>query len=239
MSKGNCYYRAKQLVKGDYEEGAYKIRMESEFDVDEKTIETFRKIDEKENLLKLAHGCFTRTTELDRHNADAWYKKGHMEILMGDVKEAMLSFDNLLDMQKNYENKEGIGLFDDIKMERGIKINHSKVLDTGMKFKTKTGHLVGNKAEKMIANFIFENNLIFQYNMAVSWADEDDFKAAFFIPKFDLYIEAGLNEFVKKPVNPLIMNDLLDRFLATNIKVEERKKIEVLNFFINYNNKLL
>ncbi len=195
MSKGNCYYRAKQLVKGDYEEGAYKIRMESEFDVDEKTIEALRKIDEKENLLKLAHGCFTKTTELDRHNADAWYKKGHMEILMGDVKEAMLSFDNSLDIQKNYENKEGIGLFDDIKMERGIKIKHSKVLDTDMKFKTKTGHLVRNKAEKMIANFIFENNLMFQYNMAVSWADEDDFKAAFFIPKFDLYIEHfGFNQ---------------------------------------------
>ena len=30
---------------------------------------------------------------------------------------------------------------------------------------------------------------MFQYNMAVTWADKDDFKATFFIPKLDLYIE--------------------------------------------------
>ncbi len=189
MSKGNCYYRAKQLVKGDYEEWAYKIRMESDFDVNEKTIEFFKKIDEKENLLKLAQNCFTKTTELDRRNADAWYKKGHMEFLMGIVKEAMLSFDNVFELQKNYENKEGIELFDDIRAEKGIRAKHSKVLDTGMKFKIKTGHYVRNKAEKMIANFIFDNNLMFQYNIAVTWADKDDFKATFFIPKLDLYIE--------------------------------------------------
>lgn len=189
MSKGNCYYRAKQLVKGDYGQGAYKIRMESDFDVDEKTIEFFKKIDEKEGLLNLALDCFAKTTELDRHNADAWYKKGHMEFLMGQVKEAMLSFDNVFEIQKNYENKEGIELFDDIRMEKGIKGNHSRALETDMKFKTKTGHYVRNKAEKMIANFIYDNNLMFQYNIAVTWADKDDFKAAFFIPKLDLYVE--------------------------------------------------
>ena len=189
MSKGNCYYRAKQLVKGDYEEGAYKIRMESDFDVDEKTIETFRKLDEKEGLFKLAHNCFTKTTELDRHNADAWYKKGHMEFLMDQIKEAMLSFDNVFELQKNYENKEGIELFDDIRSEKGIKAKHLKVLESDMKFKTKTGHYVRDKAEKMIANFIYDNNLMFQYNIAVTWADKDDFKATFFIPKLDLYIE--------------------------------------------------
>jgi len=189
MSKGNCYYKTKQLLQLENDEGAYKIRMESDFDADEKTIEWFRKLDEKENLLKLAHDCFTKTTELDRHNADAWYKKGHMEILMGHVKEAMFSFDNVMDVQKNYENREGIELFDDIKSEKGIKSRHSRILETDMQFKTKTGHMVRNKAEKMIANFIFDNNIIFQYNMAVSWADRDDFKATFFIPQFDLYLE--------------------------------------------------
>jgi tetratricopeptide (TPR) repeat protein len=189
MSKGNCYYKAKQLVKGDYEEGAYKIRMESDFDVDEKTIDFFKKIDERKNLLKLAHNCFTKTTELDRHNADAWYKKGHMEFLMSQIKEAMLSFDNVFELQKNYENREGIELFEDIRAEKGIKTKHSRVLETDMRFKTKTGHYVRNKAEKMIANFIYDNNLMFQYNIVVTWADKDDFKASFFIPKLDLYIE--------------------------------------------------
>ena len=189
MSKGNCYYKIKQLVKGD-NEGAYRIRMESEFDVDEKTSETFQKIDEKEGLLKLACECFTKTIELERHNADAWYKKGHMEFLMGLVKDAMLSFDRVFEIQKDYENKEGIGLFEDIRMEKGIKAEHSIILDTEIKkFKTKTGHYVSNKAEKMIADFLFENNLVFQYNMAVSWADKDDFKANFFIPKLELYLE--------------------------------------------------
>ncbi|MAH32860.1 hypothetical protein CL615_00535 [archaeon] len=189
MGKGNCYYMAKQLIKGDYEKGAYKISMESEFDVDEESLEAFKRMDEKHDLLKLSYECFTKATELDRNNADAWYKKGHMEFLMNLVKDAMLSFDNLLAINKNYENKESIELFDDIKQEKGIKIEHLKALDKDMKFKTKTGHLVRNKAEKMIANFLFENNLVFQYNMAVSWADKDDFKTAFFIPKLSLYIE--------------------------------------------------
>lgn len=188
MSKGNCYYKAKQLLNTDYEGGTYAIRMESDFNVDGKMLDEFKKLDEKENLLKLAHSCFVRTTELDRNNADVWYKKGHMEFLLDDVKDAMLSFDNVLMSDKNYENREGIKLFEDIREEKGIKARRSKVLsDAG--FKTKTGHYVKNKAEKMIANFLFENNLIFQYDMAVSWADKDDFKAAFFIPKLDLYLE--------------------------------------------------
>ena len=189
MSKGNCYYRTKQLLKKDHDEGTYAIRMESEFDVDEKTLEVFRKLDEKEDLLKLAWECFNKTIELDRNDADAWYKKGHMEFLLGQVKNAMLSFDNVLMIKKDYENKENIGLFDDIKMEKGIKAKYSKILDTDTKFKTKTGHYVRNKAEKMIANFIFDNNLMFQYNIAASWADKDDFKSNFFIPKLDLCIE--------------------------------------------------
>jgi len=189
MSKGNCYYRTKQLLDEGHEEGTYTIRMESEFNIDDETFEIFKKLDEKEGLLKLAHTCFFKTTELDKNDADAWYKKGHMEFLLGQVKESMLSFDNVLMVKKDYENKENIELFDDIKMEKGIKAKHSKVLETDMKFKTKTGHYVANKSEKMIANFLFENNLIFQYNMAVSWADKDEFKATFYIPKLDLYLE--------------------------------------------------
>jgi len=189
MSKGSCYYTAKQFLSEEYAENLHKIRLESEFEMDKKNLEIFKKLDEKENLLKLAHSCFTKATELDKHDADTWYKKGHMEFLMGQVKEAMFSFDNLLEVQTNYENKEEIGLFDDIKREKGIEIKSSKVLDDDFKFKTKTGHLVTNKAEKMVANFLFDNDIVFQYNLAVAWADKDDFKATFFIPKLDLYLE--------------------------------------------------
>lgn len=197
MSKGNCYYMTKQLINRNYEEGFYKIRMESEFDVNEKIIDAFRKLDEKESLLKLAHECFTKSTELDRHNTDSWYKKGHMEFLMNEVKEAMLSFDKVLEIQKKYENKERIELFDDIKREKGIEVKYSKVLETDLKFKTKTGHLVTNKAESMIANFLFDNHLIYQYDIAVSWADNDDFKATFFIPQLDLYLEHFKYDYIK------------------------------------------
>ena len=82
--------------------------METEFDADKDTINTFKKLDEKENLIILAHECFTKTTEIERNNADSWYKKGHMEFLSGQIKEAMLSFDRVFELQKNYNNSEGI-----------------------------------------------------------------------------------------------------------------------------------
>ena len=198
MSKGNCYYRAKQLIKEDFEEGAYKIRINSDFDIDEKTLENLKKLDVKENLIGLAHDCFTKAAEIDRNNTDSWYKKGHMEFLMDLVKEAMLSFDNVLMIQKNYDNTENIELFDDIKREKGIKVKHSRVLDSELKFKTKTGHLVKNKTEKMIANFLFDSNLMFQYNFAVSWADKDNFRPSFFVPKLDLYIEHYPYDYIKE-----------------------------------------
>src|SRR3989338_5877020 len=189
MSKGSCYYKAKQLLNADYDKGTYAIRMESDFNVDGKMLDEFKKLDEKENLLKLAHSCFSKTIEINKNDADAWYKKGHMEFLLGEIKDAMLSFDNVLMADKNFENREGIKLFEDIREEKGIKAKHSKALDTDIMFKTKTGHYVKNKAEKIIADFLFESNLIFQYDIIVSWADKDDFKASFFIPKLDLYLE--------------------------------------------------
>jgi tetratricopeptide (TPR) repeat protein len=188
LSKGNCYYRAKCLLKDGAAENYYSVRLDSEYEIDEKTSDIFKKLDNKENLLNLAHKCFTSTTEIDRNNADAWYKKGHMEFLLGKVKEAMLSFDNVLGIDKQFQNKEAIKLFDDIKIEKGIEIKNMSIYHEA-RFKTKTGHLVRNKAEKMIANFLFENGLVFQYNPMVSWADKDDFKAGFYIPKLDLYIE--------------------------------------------------
>jgi len=197
MGKGNSFFMAKQLVKGDYEKGAYKIKIESEFDIDHKTLELLKKKDDKENLITLAHECFTRATELDRNNADSWYNKGHMEYLTGMVKEAMLSFDNVLMLVKEYDNKEAIELFDDIKREKGIEIKNSKIYDSDLKFKTKTGHFVRSKAEQMIANFLFDNNLIFQYNIAISWADDDNFTGNFFVPKLDLYLEHFKYDYIK------------------------------------------
>ena len=33
------------------------------------------------------------------------------------------------------------------------------------------------------------NHLLFQYNTVATWADKDDFKPCFYIPKLDLYID--------------------------------------------------
>jgi len=194
LSKGSTYYLANKLIKE--EETASKIIIESE--VKEKVLETLKKLDEKENLMQLACNCFTKATELDRNNAEAWYNKGHMEFLMNMVKESMLSFDNVLMIEKEFENKEEISLFEDIRLEKGIQSKKSNSTKEEKKFKTKTGHFVNNKAEKMIANFLFDNNLIFQYNMVVSWSDEDDFKSAFYIPKLKLHLEHFKHDYIKE-----------------------------------------
>ena len=95
MSKGNCYYRAKQLVKGDYEGGAYTIRMESDFDVDDKTMELFRKLDEKEGLFE----------KLNAQNEELTYQNASIETQKQDLIRAR----DLIEAQKHElieKNKE-------------------------------------------------------------------------------------------------------------------------------------
>ena len=185
MNKGGCYFKAKKILQGEYED---IYRANGRFSYEEK-LGSLKRLDDREGLLSLAWECFSKAAELEKHNADAWYKKGQMEFLMGRVKDAMLSFDKVIEMDKNFENKERIGLFDDIKMEHGIKSKHSEAVDEINKFKTKTGHYVKNKSEKIIADFLFENHFVFQYDIAVAWSDKDDFKSLFYVPKLDLYIE--------------------------------------------------
>jgi len=197
MGKGNSYYRMRMLIDGAYS-GAYRISMETDWEKEnEEMAEEFKKLDEKQNLIELAYQCFTQVTDIDRNFADGWYNKGHMEVKLARIKDAMLSFDNVINVDKNYENKEGIALFDDIQREKGVKVKYSKVLEDEHLFKTKTGHMVRNKTEKFIADFLFDNNLMFRYNVAVSWADKDDFKAAFFIQKLDVYIEHFKYDYIK------------------------------------------
>ena len=84
-------------------------------------------------------------------------------------------------------------LFDEVKRDRGVSIKASELIDRAEyaepSFKTKTGHLVRTRAETMIANFLFDNHLLFQYNTVATWADKDDFKPCFYVPKLELYID--------------------------------------------------
>ncbi len=202
MGKGSVYYRKKMFVEGRYKAGAYRISMDSDYEVSDSKTEEYKKEDQKKNFIKLAHECFTNAADLDRNHADAWYSKGHMEFLMGKIKEAVQSFDNVISINKNYENKEAVPLFDDIKNEKGIQVKASEIMERmegeDPSFRTKTGHLVKTRSEMMVANFLFDNNLMFQYNTIATWADKDDFRASFYIPKLDLYIDHHPYDYMKE-----------------------------------------
>ncbi len=202
MGKGSVFYRKKMFVEGRYKAGAYRIAMDSDYEVSDKIVEEYKKDDQKKNFIKMAHECFTNAADLDRNHVEAWYNKGHMEVLLGKVKEAVQSFDNVININKNYENKEGISLFDEIKREKGIQVKASEIMErmesSEPTFKTKTGHLVKTRAEMMIANFLFDNNLLFQYNAMATWADKDDFRATFYLPKLDLYIDHYPYDYLKE-----------------------------------------
>jgi len=202
MGKGSTFYRKKLFVEGRYRAGAYRISMDTDWEISDKMADGFKEEDRKKNFIKLAHECFTNAAELDRNHIEAWYNKGHMEVLMNKIKEAVQSFDNVINLNKSYENKEAIPLFDEIKIEKGIQVKASEIMERSENieptFKTKTGHLVRTRAEMMIANFLFDNSLLFQYNTVATWADKDDFRASFYIPKLDLYIDHHPYDYIKE-----------------------------------------
>jgi len=202
MGKGSTYYRKKMLVEGRYKAGAYRIAMDTDWEISDTMIEEFKKEDQKKNYIKMAHECFTNAADIDRNHVEAWYNKGHMEVLMNKIKEAVQSFDNVININKHYENKESISLFDEIKRERGVQVKASELMERSENlepaFKTKTGHLVKTRSEMMIANLLFDNNLLFQYNTVATWADKDDFRASFYIPKLDLYIDQHPYDYLKE-----------------------------------------
>ncbi len=203
MGLGMTHVRKKLLVDGKLFDGPHisegEIHLEK---IDEKKIDEYRKEDAKYGLLKLAHECFLTAAQCDKNNIDAWYNKGHMEFLLGKVKDAVQSFDTVLNLNKNYQNKENIRLFDEIKLERGIAIPASEISLRESRsetlFRTKTGHLVKNRAELAIANFLYENGLMFEYNNVATWADKDDFRPSFYIPKLDVYVEHFGLEHIKE-----------------------------------------
>ena len=201
MGKGSTFYRKRLFVEGRYKAGAYRISMDVDWEVSDKMVEEYKKEDQKKNFIKMAHDCFTQAADIDKNHVEAWYSKGHMEVLLGKVKEAVQSFDSVISINKNYENKESLSLFDEIKREKGINVKTSELMERSDSleptFHTKTGHLVKTRAEMMIANFLFDNNLLFQYNTVATWAEKDDFRALFYIPKLDLYIDHHPYDYVK------------------------------------------
>ena len=91
VAKGSCYFKAKKFLEHVPKRHSKEITLDSSFDKDEKIIEQIRRIDEKEDLLRKAHQCYSQAADLSHDNADIWYEKGHMEFLLGMVKEAIFS----------------------------------------------------------------------------------------------------------------------------------------------------
>ena len=223
MGLGNIHYRKKLIIEGQHKQGNYRIAMESDFEIDDKQIDEFRKEDQRSSLILQAHECFDKATELDKDNIEAWYNKGHMESIMEQAKEAVQSFDNVLNLDKNYENKESIRLFDEIKKEKGIQIKASEIMlrESSMKpmFRTKTGHMVRSRAELAIANFLYDNNIMFEYDNVAAWADKDDFRALFFVPKLELFIEHFAFDYIKE----------YEKIMNAKIKQYEKKKKKLVH----------
>jgi len=184
FEKGSYLQQAHHSLEEIKSRHKKEITVEKEFTETEKKREQLEKLADKIDLIKESHACFLQAVELMPHNADFWYAKGHMEVLQGHIKQALHSFDQVLTIQEHYHNKHKVELFDEIKREKGIRI-----VDTeGPAYKAKTGHLVKDRAEALIANFLFEQELLFQYNVALPW-HPDVLHANFYVPKLDLYIE--------------------------------------------------
>src|SRR3989344_1275533 len=88
MGKGSTFYRKKLFVEGRYKAGAYRISMDADWEVSDKKIDEYKKEDQKKSYIKMAHSCFADAAGLDKSHIEAWYSKGHMEVLMNRIKEA-------------------------------------------------------------------------------------------------------------------------------------------------------
>src|SRR3990167_7457 len=73
MGKGSTYYRKKLFIEGRYRAGAYRISMDTDWEVSDKKIEEYKKEDQKKSYIRMAHDCFARAAEIDKSHVEAWY----------------------------------------------------------------------------------------------------------------------------------------------------------------------
>ena len=83
----------------------------------------FKHFFDKEN----AKDCFYHALDLNPDYVDALYYMGVMQVELNNIKDAITSFDKVIKLSKNYENREYMDLFDELKREKGIKINKRKI----------------------------------------------------------------------------------------------------------------
>jgi len=69
---------------------------------------------------------------------------------------------------------------------RGVRLKREKPFDTHLD--TKAGIKVRSKAERVTANFLFSNNIRFQYEPLILLG-ERKFRPDFYLPDYDLFLE--------------------------------------------------
>ena len=195
---GLCYFNLEEHKEAiDYFDHVIKLKEENELKSSAyyyKGISYLKKDkNEKKNektILK-ALDCFNNGLEANPKDVEGLYMKGCMENELKGIKEATESFDKVLELDPKFENYYECELFAQIKEEKGPVKEESKELKVDKKvkeYKTKVGLKVNKMSELIIANFLFDNDLKFQYKPLATWS-KDNFEPLFFLPKFDVYLE--------------------------------------------------
>ncbi len=183
----------------------------------------FLKKNKNEKTILKALDCFSESLEINPKDVDCLYMKGCMETELDGVKEATESFDKVLELNPKFENYYESELFDTLKEEKGPVKEESKELKVEKRvkeYKTKVGLKVNKMTELIISNFLFDNDIKFQYKPLMTWSKEN-FEPLFFLPKFDLYLEhfEEEDESMKKKVE--FYNNYNKSLICTTPKDEE------------------
>jgi len=136
----------------------------------------------------IAFDCFDKAVELNPKDLDAAYMKGCMESELGEAKAASQSFANVLQVNSQFENFFENDLFNELQERKPTPQPKQDVEVKPKEFKTKVGLRVTNYPELIIANFLYDNDIKFQYKPLATWAKEN-FEPLFYLPKFDVYLE--------------------------------------------------
>jgi len=111
-----------------------------------------------------------------------------MESAMGEAKEAQQSFHQVLETEPEFENFFANSLFAELQDRKSVPSQNEEVVVKPKEYKTKVGLRVLNYPELIIANFLYDNDIKFQYKPLATWSQEN-FEPLFYLPKFDVYLE--------------------------------------------------
>jgi len=190
---GLCYF---SLEKYKDALSFFDRAMKSEFSGEKKSgsyyykgISILKKNKPEQKTFSAAFDCFYHAAELNKADLDARYMQGCMTFALGEAKEATQLFEGVLRDQPGFENFFENSLFAELQGQRQAPPPGDGEQPAKPKeYKAKVGLRVTNYPELIIANFLFDNDIKFQYKPLATWAAEN-FEPLFYLPKFDVYLE--------------------------------------------------